>query len=142
MLMYYTTQNAEFTNQLEMSPFSPGTAGQHTDSRVAENKDAVEGETIRLACRFNPSLLRHSGHELVYYWQRTNKKSTDVAAINTNTLVKDYVLESLPHEGKYDLRIDAAEYDRDNGLFECRIKEAGSGTEILSMSYVVTILSK
>jgi len=105
----------------------------------------VEGETIRLPCRFNPSLIRHSTNELVYYWQKTttsSKGSKDVAAVNSNSLVKEYVLESQSHEGRYDLRIDAAQYDRDNGQFECKIKESGSGTEILSVTYVVTILSK
>lgn len=122
-----------------------GVVCQHVtrNAPVAENKDAIEGETIRLPCRFNPNLVRHSNHELVYYWQKTTSKGgKDVAVVNANTLVKEYVLESQPQEGRYDLRIDSAQYDRDNGQFECKIKEAGSGTEVLSVTYVVTILSK
>lgn len=108
----------------------------------AETKDALEGDTIRLACRYNPS-VRRSSKELVFYWQKTTTtKGQDLAAINSNTLVEDYVLESSPLEGKYDLIISSANYDRDDGFFECKIKETGSGIEIQSTSYSVTILSK
>lgn len=61
-------------------------------------------------------------------------------AINGNSLSKDYALDVS--EGKYDLVIPSAQYDRDNGQFECKIKEPGSGIEIHSKAYVVTILSK
>lgn len=109
-------------------------------SPPAENKDAVEGETIRLACRFNPSLLQDK--EVVYYWQRHNKNGQDVQAVNEKTFEPDYKLEYIPHEGKYDLIISAASYDRDNGNFLCKIKKHGKEMELNSVNYLVTILSK
>jgi hypothetical protein len=33
-------------------------------------------------------------------------------------------------EGKYDLHIQRAELERDNGRFECRLKEDGTGVEL------------
>ena len=60
-------------------------------------------------------------------------------AINAQSFSK-YSLEQS--EGKYDLVIPSAQYDRDNGQFECKIKESGSDTVILAKAYVVTILSK
>lgn len=103
-----------------------------------ENKDAVEGETIKLACRYDPS-VRSEGRELAFYWQKTNSRGVqDVVAINANSLSTDYVLES--NDGKYDLMIVTAQYERDNGQFECKIKEAGSGLSVQSKAYVVTIL--
>ena len=41
-------------------------------------------------------------------------------------------------EGVYDLEIEGATYDRDNGQFECRMKEGGSGRELHSKSVTVT----
>lgn len=105
-----------------------------------ENKDALEGETIKLACRYDPS-VKSEGKELAFYWQKTNARGLqDVVAINANSLSTDYVLESS--DGKYDLMIISAQYERDNGQFECKIKEAGSGLAVQSKAYVVTILRK
>jgi echinoid protein len=109
-------------------------------SETTSNKDAVEGETIRLDCRFNPQLLGNNPNKLIFYWHRTNNKKTDPVAINENPLDTDYSIEHNTIEGKYDLLIQRAQYDRDNGQFECKIKEAGNGAEIKSLSYVVTIL--
>ena len=33
-------------------------------------------------------------------------------------------------EGKYDLHIQRADLERDNGRFECRLKEDGAGVEL------------
>jgi len=105
-----------------------------------ENKDALEGETVRLACRFNPQLLSRTSNELVFYWQRSNKEKKDVVAFKETILEKEYSIEFSPHEGKYDLLISQAQYDRDNGDFECKFKESGNGAEVKSVSYLVTIL--
>ena len=43
-----------------------------------------------------------------------------------NTLVS-FSVEALPSQGRYDLHISHADYARDNGKFECRIKEDGTG---------------
>ena len=44
--------------------------------------------------------------------------------------------------GKYDLRIFNTSYDRDNGKFECRIKQRGSGKFLFSKSVQLTVLLK
>lgn len=45
-----------------------------------------------------------------------------------------------PGTGKYDLRIRNSTYDRDNGKFECRIKEKGSGQTLHSKTVQLTVL--
>lgn len=40
----------------------------------------------------------------------------------------------------YDLTISSAQYDRDNGQFECRMKEGGTGHELHSKSVDLTVL--
>ena len=111
-------------------------------SETIGNKDAVEGETIRLDCRFNPQLLGTNSKKLIFYWHRTNNIKTDPVVINENPLELDYSVEHNTNEGKYDLLIKRAQYNRDNGQFECKIKEAGNGAEVISLSFVVTILSE
>ncbi|OTF79535.1 hypothetical protein BLA29_006982, partial [Euroglyphus maynei] len=103
-------------------------------------KDALEGETIRLDCRYNPRLLDLNSNKLIFYWHRKNHLKTDPVAINENPLEIDYLIEYNTDEGIYDLIIKKAQYDRDNGQFECKIKEAGNGAEVKSRSYLVTIL--
>ena len=45
-----------------------------------------------------------------------------------------------PINGTYDLRITNATYDRDNGQFECRLKEGGTGRVLHSKSIDLTVL--
>ena len=49
-------------------------------------------------------------------------------------------VEHYPEQGKYDLVISKATYDRDNGQYECRMKESGSGLELHSKSVELTVL--
>jgi hypothetical protein len=85
--------------------------------------------------------VTRTGKALGFYWQKTSVvKGQDVVAINDQSFSKFYSLDAS--EGKYDLVIPSAQYDRDNGQFECKIKEPGSDHEIVSKAYVVTILSK
>ena len=51
-------------------------------------------------------------------------------------------VDHKPKEGIYDLRIKKANYDRDNGQFECRMKEGGTGTELHSKSLELVVLLK
>ena len=53
-----------------------------------------------------------------------------------------YRVEHHPEKGMYDLKISKATYDRDNGQFECRMKEGGSGIELHSKSVELTVLLK
>ncbi|XP_027196551.1 cell adhesion molecule Dscam1-like isoform X3 [Dermatophagoides pteronyssinus] len=111
-----------------------------SSSTAIITKDALEGETIRLDCRYNPRLLDLNSNKLIFYWHRKNHLKTDPVAINENPLEIDYLIEYNTDEGIYDLIIKKAQYDRDNGQFECKIKEAGNGAEVKSRSYMVTIL--
>lgn len=49
-------------------------------------------------------------------------------------------VKHLPENGTYDLRITNATYDRDNGRFECRVKESGTGKVLHSKSIDLTVL--
>lgn len=50
-------------------------------------------------------------------------------------------LDFRPELGIYDLLISNSTYERDNGKFECRLKAAGSGREIHSQSFQITVLT-
>ncbi|XP_076367050.1 contactin-3-like isoform X2 [Tachypleus tridentatus] len=101
------------------------------------NKDVVEGKTARLQCRFNPAL---SSGNVLYYWIRTNNDGKDNAAISGVALDPHYEVEFAPNDGRYDLLISHAKYDADNGQFECKLKEGGSGADIHNMDFSVTVL--
>ena len=45
-----------------------------------------------------------------------------------------------PAEGQYDLLVSGATYDRDNGRFECRLKEQGTGIELHAQSVDLIVL--
>lgn len=128
---------------LIFSPFleSIGSINLVHSGHDSTSKDALEGETIRLDCRFDPDLLDSNSNKLIFYWHRKNHLRTDPVAINENPLEIDYLIEYSTKDGIYDLIITKAQYDRDNGQFECKIKEAGNGAEVLSRSFTVTILS-
>jgi echinoid protein len=49
-------------------------------------------------------------------------------------------VEQSPEEGRYDLHISHSDYDRDNGKFECRIKEDGTGVELYTQMVALTVL--
>ena len=49
-------------------------------------------------------------------------------------------VDHQPREGRYDLHLSHANYDRDNGRFECRIKEDGTGVELYTLTVAVTVL--
>ena len=53
-----------------------------------------------------------------------------------------YRVDHKPQQGKYDLFITKANYDRDNGQFKCSLKEAGTGIELHSKSVELTVLLK
>ncbi|RWS14198.1 hypothetical protein B4U79_12939 [Dinothrombium tinctorium] len=109
-------------------------------SRPGVVRDALEDDTIHLECRFNPNQISKNENEYVFYWKKTNNIDQDVVTVNHNTLVKGYSLMYSIREGKYDLVISAAKYERDNGKFECKIKENGSGREVENAVYTLTIL--
>ncbi|KAF8792000.1 Hemicentin-1 like protein [Argiope bruennichi] len=104
---------------------------------LGDSRDVVEGETLRLPCRFHSAL---GSSTTLYFWSRVNKDGKDNAAINAAALDPHYNIDFSPQEGKYDLLISKANYDKDNGKFECWLKEGGSGVDIYSVSYVVTVL--
>jgi len=49
-------------------------------------------------------------------------------------------VDHRPNDGIYDLTVRAATYDRDNGQFECRMKEGGSGRELHAKAVQLTVL--
>lgn len=103
-----------------------------------EGKDTREGETVSLECRFPPQVASLNP---TYYWLRTNKKKHDNVAIQSTLLESNYRINFGPEQGLYDLTIMNTSYDRDNGVFECKVKAAGTGRDLHSQSYVLTVLT-
>ncbi|XP_075224340.1 hemicentin protein echinoid isoform X2 [Lycorma delicatula] len=101
-------------------------------------KDTREGEDVTLECRFSPQL---ASQEPTYYWLRTNKRNHDNVAIEQTPLDTNYKLDFRPDQGRYDLLISNASYERDNGQFECRLKAGGSGRDLHSQAFIVTVLT-
>jgi len=116
--------------------------GQSFKSNIVQI-DALEGETIRLPCKFNllNSELIDQHDSPVYFWMRKTHNNTDNVSIKQTALDPGYKLDINPQEGKYDLIINSASYYRDNGHFECRVKKSGTGEDIKSTYYQLTILS-
>lgn len=50
-------------------------------------------------------------------------------------------LDYHPEKGIYDLLISNASYDRDNGRFECKVKESGTGANLHVQKYTLTVLT-
>ncbi|XP_050294369.1 cell adhesion molecule DSCAM-like isoform X2 [Anthonomus grandis grandis] len=100
--------------------------------------DAREGEDVTLECRFPPPSMQ----SLSYYWIRQSKtKGHDNVAIKDTPFDPNYKLNYHVEEGIYDLLISNASYDRDDGHFECKVKAGGSGQNIHTQSYAVTVLA-
>ena len=105
-----------------------------------EAKDTREGEDVTLECRFAPQLVS-GGQDTTFYWSRTNKHNHDSIAIHQTPLDPYYRVDYKPEQGRYDLMITNASYDRDNGKFECRVKASGSGRNIHFQSFMLTVLT-
>lgn len=108
-----------------------------SSSRAQNSVDVVEGKSALLECHFDPSLASRNP---AYYWIRSNKNDKDNVAIEGRSFDNSYQLEFHPKEGKYDLRINSATYDRDNGKFECKLKESGSGNDLYVRTVQLTVL--
>ncbi|XP_064463454.1 protein turtle homolog B-like [Ornithodoros turicata] len=109
----------------------------HGQPLPAEGLDVKEGKALELRCKFNPAL---ASRNILYFWVRTNTEGTENAAISGSALFPHYTVDFEPTEGRYDLLISRAQYEKDNGRFECRLKEAGSGLDVHSSGYQVTVL--
>ena len=50
-------------------------------------------------------------------------------------------MDYRPEEGRYDLHISNVSFARDDGRFECRLKMSGTGKDIHSQVYNITVLT-
>lgn len=103
-----------------------------------QSRDAREGEDVTLRCRFPPP---GAAEPLTYYWVRTTQNMHDNVAIGDIPLQTNYKLDYNPEEGRYDLHISNASYERDNGRFECRVKEGGSGRTLHAQAHALVVLT-
>jgi echinoid protein len=106
-----------------------------------EAKDIREGEDVSLECRFAPQLVSGGQENTTFYWSRTNKHNKDSVAIHQTPLDPNYRVDFKPAQGRYDLLIKNASYDRDDGKFECRVKASGSGRNIHFQAFILTVLT-
>merc|ERR1719422_1162642 len=102
-----------------------------------EVKDVIEGEDVVLQCRFSASLSANDG---TLYWIRSSSNQHDNVAIGDTPYSLGYTVDYQPGQGRYDLRIRNATYDRDNGNFECRKVESGSGNKLHSSIIQLVVL--
>lgn len=104
-----------------------------------EQHDAREGEDVTLQCRFSPQSPPND-ESLTYYWVRTTTVHDNVA-IGNIPLQTNYQLSYSPQDGRYDLLISNASYERDNGKFECRVKAGGSGRTLHAQAHTLVVLT-
>ncbi|XP_049534631.1 hemicentin-1-like [Anopheles darlingi] len=100
--------------------------------------DTREGEDVTLKCRFNEHF---SDREYSYYWAQQSPNKYDNVAIKSDTFNPNYKIDYRPNQGIYDLQIFNVSYVRDNGRFECRIKQIGSDNTIYEDYYNLTVLT-
>ncbi|GIY27737.1 hemicentin-1 [Caerostris extrusa] len=106
-----------------------------------EGRDVVEGQSTRLPCRFN----QYRPEKIAIYWIRTNTENPDIITMNNASHSDNlYKVDFKPDEGRYDLTILRAEYDRDNCHLQCRFKDLsnGSGGYTVIASFAVTVFNK
>ena len=108
------------------------------EANALEEKDAQEGDTIKLTCRYDLEIK--GGEKLVFFWQKIDGREPDLIAVDDKIVSRGYTLDA--QDGRYDLTILSANYVRDNGHYECKIKVADRGEVIHTKKYHVTILSK
>lgn len=117
------------------------TLGNSTATAATTTEDTMdthEGEDVTLECRFQPP---PPGQTPTYFWLRTIRGRHDNVAVQQTPLELRYKLDFRPTQGRYDLLISNASYERDNGRFECRVKAAGSGQDLHAQTYELTVLS-
>ncbi|GFY78635.1 hemicentin-1, partial [Trichonephila inaurata madagascariensis] len=102
----------------------------------AESRDVVEGQSITLTCRFN----QYRSGQIAIYWMVTNSSKYDVISMNNDSHSTLYKVNLKPEEGRYDLTILRADYEKDNSRIECRAKDFSSGTYTVPAAYTVTVL--
>ncbi|XP_063585108.1 hemicentin-2-like [Penaeus indicus] len=107
-------------------------------NRREEVADVREGQDVTLKCRINnPSLITSGGQ---IFWMRQRKGEKDNVAIRDTPFDRSYTVDLDLEEGRYDLTISHATYERDNGMFECRVKEAGTGSDLHTTTVNLTVL--
>ena len=124
------------------SLFFPGLqrwAALAIDRSPTQTLDVIRGENVLLECKF-PEGLFDREREYTHYWIRSNRYGHDNVAIGDLQLDPNYALDFEPERGLYHLRISNATYDRDNGRFECRMKEGKTGKILHSKSFDLTVL--
>ncbi|XP_045128409.1 hemicentin-1-like isoform X1 [Portunus trituberculatus] len=103
-----------------------------------EVADVREGQDVTLKCRLNNPTLLSTGGQI--YWMRQRNGEKDNVAIADTPLDWNYKVDLVPNEGRYDLTISHATYERDNGMFVCRFKEAGTGSDLHTTTVNLTVL--
>lgn len=112
-------------------------SGGGTTTEAQTIIDVQEGDRVKLECRFSAELAQKAS---TLYWIRTNRNGHDNVAIGETPYQAKYSVDYRPTEGVYDLTIQDATYDRDNGQFKCQMKEGGSGLELHSVTIGLTVL--
>jgi len=105
----------------------------------SELKNVREGDLVELKCRFAPpSDLPLDSTDLT--WIRNKAGQYDNVAIGEKAYSQGYTIHFDPKQGVYDLHIDSATYEQDNGQFECRFTQSGSGNKLHSSLVELVVL--
>lgn len=104
-----------------------------------ENRDVVEGQNVRLPCRFNSDV---SSKSAMFYWMylMSDSKQDIIFRNNESYAGSHYTADFAPKDGRYDLTVTRAEYKRDNTQFECRMKNINDGNIKVLAVFSVTVL--
>ena len=97
--------------------------------------DTHEGSTVMLQCRFPPPTMTAT-----CFWLTHTSGAHDNAAIEMIALAPHYKVHMNLGKGIYDLEIRNVSYNRDNGKYECRVKDSSTGANWFHKNVTLTVL--
>lgn len=97
--------------------------------------DTHEGSTVMLQCRFPTPTVTTT-----CFWLTHTNNAHDNAAIGSTALAPYYKVHANIGKGIYDLEIRNVSYDRDNGKYECRVKDSSTGSNWFHKNVTLTVL--
>ncbi|KAJ2949823.1 hypothetical protein O0L34_g11139 [Tuta absoluta] len=112
---------------------------EELSSPQPEPHDASEGDDVTLLCRFDPVARLPN---ITYYWVRTTESEVENVAFGELTLQSAYRITYAPNDGRFDLLITNVSYERDNGKFECRVRQGGTGRLFHTQAHRLVVLTQ
>lgn len=90
---------------------------------------------MQLQCRFPPL-----PGNVASFWLTHTNNNIDNAAFGNHSMSPNYDVFLDLGQGRYDLQIKNVSYERDNGRYECKMKDSHTGVDIYRKYITLTVL--